>query len=139
MVLRVVVMTPERVEVREWSHEISLPGTNGMVGILEKHAPFFTVLECGLMKVRCLQQQVDGAEWQGFILFGGFVEIARDRVKIVTSNIERLQGGRSEADALLRKAEEKLEMATTPEEKKAGLVEIRLAKMRVEASRFGFS
>jgi F-type H+-transporting ATPase subunit epsilon len=57
------------------------PAYDGLVGILPGHAPFMTLLGTGVLKVR-----VGGAE-NRFQVAGGFLQVARDRVRVVADRV----------------------------------------------------
>lgn len=83
---------------------VSLPGTEGRMGILPDHMPMLTTLDYGEVKVR----QGDAEEF--YAIGGGFAEIQPNRVIILADSAEhadeidlnRAQHAREEAEKAMR-------------------------------------
>ncbi len=62
---------------------VIIPGTDGVLGIMPKHAPLMAVVSPGEVLVR-----VDGQEDEYFAVGGGFVEVRPDKVVLVARSGE---------------------------------------------------
>lgn len=80
--LTVSVVSPERTLFEGQADSLVAPAFDGEVGILSHHAPMLTLLGAGQLRVRT------GAGEQRFTVAGGFLEVADDRVRIVTERAE---------------------------------------------------
>ncbi len=87
------LVSPERVLVDEQVDEVQVPGLDGYMGILPGHAPLLSELMAGgVLKYRT------GSGESVFAVYGGFVEVQPDRVRILADFAERRgrnQPGRS--------------------------------------------
>ncbi|MCP4167289.1 MAG: ATP synthase F1 subunit epsilon [Chloroflexi bacterium] len=87
---------------------VIIPGADGVIGVLPKHAPLIAVVAPGEVMVR-----VEGEEDTYYAIGGGFVEVRPDKVVLVAhsgEHVEEIDALR--AEAALRRAEEYL---ATPE------------------------
>jgi F-type H+-transporting ATPase subunit epsilon len=82
MSLTLKVITPDKTVWNEKVEEIVLPSTTGQLGILTGHAPLLSALDIGVMRVR------PGKEWKSIALFGGFVEVENNEVKVLVNGAE---------------------------------------------------
>ena len=80
--LNVSVVSPERTLFEGQAESVVAPAFDGEVGILSHHAPMLTLLGSGRLRVRSA-----GGEQQ-FTVAGGFLEVADDRVRVVTERAE---------------------------------------------------
>ena len=80
--LTVSVVSPERTLFEGEAESLVAPAFDGEVGILTSHAPMLTLLGNGQLRVRSA-----GGE-QRFAVAGGFLEVADDRVRVVTERAE---------------------------------------------------
>lgn len=80
--LRVSVVSPERTLLEGDAESVIAPAFDGEVGILSHHAPMLTLLGSGRLRVR------SGGGEQQFTVTGGFLEVADDRVRVVTERAE---------------------------------------------------
>ena len=82
---------------------VVLPGMDGQLGILPRHAPIITVLQPGEIIIR------KGGEEFPFAVSGGFAQITPDRVIILADAAERAEEIDIErADAARQRAQEQL-------------------------------
>jgi F-type H+-transporting ATPase subunit epsilon len=79
------IVTQERTVYSNEVDYISLPGTEGVMGVLPNHAPLLTALNFGEVMVR-----VQGDE-EFFAIGGGFAEIRPDRVVILANSAEQAE------------------------------------------------
>lgn len=98
------IITQERTVYSEQADYVSLPGTEGMMGILPNHAPLLTALAFGEVMVR-----KDGDE-EYFAIGGGFAEVRPDQVIILADsaehadeiNVERARMARERAEEAMK-------------------------------------
>jgi len=102
MPLKLEIITAERVvysadDVRE----VVLPGVEGELAILPKHAPLMTMLRPGIMRVIHEDREEELA------VHGGFLEVRDDRVTVLADAAERVEEIDIErAEAARRRAQE---------------------------------
>jgi F-type H+-transporting ATPase subunit epsilon len=95
------LVSPERMLVDEQVTEAQIPALDGFIGVLPGHAPLVSELMAGGV----LSYQAAGKE-QVLAVYGGFVEVLQDRVRVLADAAER----REEID--LKAAQEQLVKAT---------------------------
>src|ERR1700744_2803103 len=78
------LVSPERVLVEEQVDEVQIPGLNGYMGVLPGHAPLLSELMPGGV----LTYRAGGGE-KVLAVYGGFVEVQPDRVRILADFAER--------------------------------------------------
>ncbi|NUQ36844.1 MAG: ATP synthase F1 subunit epsilon [Caldilineales bacterium] len=84
---------------------VILPGADGVIGVLPKHAPLMAVVSPGEVQVRA-----EGQPDQFFAVGGGFVEVRPDKVVLVARSGEAAEEiDAVRAEAALRRAQEWLE------------------------------
>ena len=81
--LKVSVISPERVLFDGESTSVVAPAFDGEVGILTGHAPMMTLLGAGELRLAG-----GTAEGQRFRVSGGFLQVADDHVRVVTEAAE---------------------------------------------------
>ena len=82
--LHLQLVSPERILVDEDVDEVQIPGLDGYLGILPGHAPLLSELKPGGV----LSYKSAGGE-KLLAVFGGFVEVQPDRVRILADAAER--------------------------------------------------
>ena len=82
--LTVSVVSPERTLFDGEAESLVAPAFDGQVGIMSMHAPMLTLLGSGELRLNGA-----GGE-RRFAVFGGFLEVADDRVRIVTERAESM-------------------------------------------------
>jgi F-type H+-transporting ATPase subunit epsilon len=75
--LRVSVISPERILFEGEADMVVAPAFDGEVGILAGHAPMMTLLGSGTLRL-------GGAAERRFTVSGGFLQVADDEVRVVT-------------------------------------------------------
>lgn len=84
MPLSLQIITPERVVFEEEGVEsVTLPGSEGELTVLPRHAPLMTALQAGALFFRKGGIETDVA------LSGGFLEVRDDKVIILADTAER--------------------------------------------------
>ena len=114
--LHLQLVSPERVLVDQDVDEVQIPGLDGYLGILPGHAPLLSELKAGGV----LSYKSAGAE-KVLAVFGGFVEVQPDRVRIL-------------ADAAERKEEINVEAARQELSKAVELDDIERAQAKIDAA-----
>ena len=76
------VITPQRVSVDTTVESVRVPGLDGSLGILARHAALVTALDSGL-----LEWNADG-QAQDMFVGGGFAEVRDNTVRVVTRSSE---------------------------------------------------
>ncbi len=76
--LKVQVISPERVLFEGEVEQVVAPAFDGEVGILSRHAPMMTLLGTGRLRL------TGGSAPQTFLVEGGFLQVADDVVRVVT-------------------------------------------------------
>jgi F-type H+-transporting ATPase subunit epsilon len=80
--LTVSVVSPERTLFEGEAESIVAPAFDGQVGILTNHAPMLTLLGTGELRLAA-----SGGD-RKFTVSGGFLEVADNRVRVVTERAE---------------------------------------------------
>ena len=102
--MEVQVLSPERVLFQGEANEVYARSMDGQIGILPGHEPALLQLDVAPLKVRS-----DGAEHL-FAVYGGFLELRDDRLVVLAEAAEEPGSiDRSEAESLLRDAEQRLD------------------------------
>jgi F-type H+-transporting ATPase subunit epsilon len=78
------LVSPERVLVEEQVDEVQIPALDGYLGVLPGHAPLLSELMAGGV----LSYRTSGTE-KVLAVYGGFVEVQPDRVRILVDAAER--------------------------------------------------
>ncbi len=76
------VATPDEVFYEGDVVSIVAPAALGFVGILKNHAPYVTTVQSGDMTVR-----EDGGQTKQFHVEGGFLEVQKNRVLVLTDKV----------------------------------------------------
>jgi F-type H+-transporting ATPase subunit epsilon len=131
--LHLEVITPERRVYEDDVDMVVAPASEGYVGILPHHAPFFTTLGPGEFRVKKA-----GIE-EVLAVFGGFMDVRGDRVVVLTDVAEHAE----EIDA--RRAQEAREQAqrvlaagalsAADEQRARAALQHALVRLRVSESR----
>jgi len=130
--LNLEVVTPERRVLEDEVDMVIAPASDGMVGILPHHAPLFTSLGSGEMRVK-----KGGVEYT-YAVFGGFMDVRADRVTVLTDAAEQAEeiDARSAAAARERAQKELEGAASAADEQRArAAMQRALVRMRVAERR----
>ena len=87
MALAVSILTPEGKAFEDEVYSITAPGVNGSFGVLEGHAPMIAALDTGVLKV------VIGDGNRFFVVKGGFAEVRKDRLVVLSDRVEPADDG----------------------------------------------
>lgn len=77
-VLKVSVISPERMLYEGSARGVIAPAFDGEIGILPMHAPLMTLLGKGILRVDTVQGE------QRFTVDGGFLQVVDNQVRVVT-------------------------------------------------------
>jgi F-type H+-transporting ATPase subunit epsilon len=120
--IELVVITPERLLIREQVDEVVIPGSEGYFGVLPGHTPLLADLAIGEMWYR------KGQEKTYLALAYGFVEVLPDRVTVLARIAEK-------ADEIdLTRAEEALKRAKDRLQEYNKEIDYERARMALEKS-----
>ena len=77
------VITPDRIVIDTAVDYVQLPGVDGSIGVLPRHAHLVTALAIGLMSYK------DGGKEETLFLSGGFAEVRNNTIRVVSEAGER--------------------------------------------------
>lgn len=80
--IQLEVVTPQRRVLSEMVDSVSVPGSNGELGILPGHTPLISQLQTGVLSY------AQGGVSQRLHVSGGFVEVNADRVSVLAEVAE---------------------------------------------------
>jgi F-type H+-transporting ATPase subunit epsilon len=105
-VLRLQVVTPERLVVDEFTEYIEIPGKTGYIGVFPGHAPLITELAVGEISYR------KGADTKRLAVAWGFAEVLQRKVTILAEAAEKAEEiDTARAEAAKKRAEAELQKA----------------------------
>lgn len=134
--LTVEVVTGERSVFTETDVDaVTVPGTEGQLGILPNHAPLISTLAGGELRIR------KGNAEQAIVVFGGFVEVTPHKVVILADTAERLdeidvaraEAARHRAEETLRNTKNVMELAQAEAALRRATIRLRLAQTKRQA------
>ena len=116
--IKVEVVTPASAVLDVKATEVVLPGIEGQIGVLPGHLPLLTALDIGEMIVHTEQGK------RRFVLEGGFAEVLRSKVTILTESckgtdeleIEHARSLKDKAERDIRALEERSKTEAIEEE-----------------------
>ncbi len=132
MPLNLQIVTAERLVFNEDVDIVTLPGTEGMMGILPRHAPLLSGLKAGELKIR------RGGEETFIAIGGGFVEVLNNKVVVLADSAERSEEIDLErAENARKRAEQALQNRGNLSEEQLAAAEgaLRLAMVRIDVVR----
>ncbi len=102
--LQVEIVTGERVVYQNDEVDMVVaPGADGTLGILPRHAPLFSLLASGELRIK------KGGSEESIIVFGGFIQVTREKVVVLADTAEHTgEIDVERAEAARRRAEEAL-------------------------------
>ncbi len=133
MPIQLEIVTPERLAYSEEVDEVVVPGSEGELGILPRHAPLVATLGAGELRIK------KAGEWESFAVFGGFVQVRPDKVVVLAEtadlaseiDLERAKAARQEAERALEQGErEPADLAAARAALQQALLQIRVAERR---------
>jgi F-type H+-transporting ATPase subunit epsilon len=100
MPLDLEIVTPERLAFSGPVDSVSVPGSEGELGILPHHAPLLATLGVGELRYR------SGGTEESFVIAGGFVQVRPDKVVVMAELADMASEIDVEKAAEARKAAE---------------------------------
>src|SRR3981189_420805 len=86
--IELVVVTPEKQQLRQSAKEVQLPGADGYLGVLPGHAPLITELGIGELSYH----DMSGKESAHLAIIRGFAEVLGDRVTVLAETAPLAEG-----------------------------------------------
>lgn len=136
--LHLEIVTIERKMFDDQVNMVIAPGTEGMLGILPRHAPLITGLTFGELQIKR-----DGQEDQFFAIGGGFMEVQPDHVVVLADaaeraeeiDVSRAEAARRRAEEFLTKAKEDVDFASAEAALRRSIIRIKVAERRRRGGR----
>ena len=97
--LKLEIVTPEAVAFSDDVDMVTLPGTEGEIGVYPQHVPLMTMVAPGLVVAKKGTQEIVLAVGEGF------VEIVGDRVSLLTALAVSSDADEAESEAARKRAE----------------------------------
>ena len=129
------VITPERIVLDTAVDSVRIPGVDGSIGILPRHAAMVAALDAGLLHYR------QGGRDEVMFVSGGFAEVRDDTVRVVTEAGERpAEIDEERAREAEKRARERLSQGRTADGEPLDLLRaeaaLRRSLMRLQAREF---
>ena len=133
MPLHLEIVTPERLVFDETVDAVTLPGSEGELGILPHHAPLVSTLGVGELRIRT------GGQEEYFAIAGGFVQVLPDKVVVMAEtadiaseiDLEKAAEARRDAERALETGyREGADLSTARAALQAALLRERVAQRR---------
>jgi F-type H+-transporting ATPase subunit epsilon len=133
MPIKLEIVTPERLVFDETVDGVTLPGSEGELGVLPHHAPLVSTLGVGELRIR------EGANEEWFAIVGGFVQVLPDKVVVMAEtadmsseiDLEKAQAARRDAERALESGYvEGADLSTARAALQAALLRERVAQRR---------
>ena len=101
--LKMEVITPEQVALRDESTSVVVPGVDGELGIWPNHAPLLAGLKPGVITYKT------ASGTQKLVVSGGFIEISNNVISVIAPAAEKSSDiDFARAEAAKKRAEERL-------------------------------
>ena len=133
MPIRLEIVTPEKLAYRDDVDAVVLPGSEGELGILPRHAPLISTLGMGELRIR------KGGLEEVYAVIGGFVQVRPDKVVVLAEtadlasdiDLEKAREARLAAERALEIGlVEEADLATARAALQVALVRMRIAERR---------
>lgn len=126
--IKLDIVTAERVVFSEDVDVLLAPGVEGQLGVLPHHAPLMTILEPGELMVR------KGGEEFFMAVSGGFLEVRPDRIIILADTAERAEEiDIARAEEAKQRAKQRLEAGVPDVDRARAEAALRRALVRLGA------
>src|SRR6185312_5443433 len=103
------LVAPERLLLSTEAEMVTIPGTDGYMGVLKGHEPVITTLRAGMIDVKGM----DGSDTRFFIR-GGFADIGADKITVLAEEaIPMTELDLEVLDQRIKDAEQDLAAAST--------------------------
>jgi len=133
MPIKLEIVTPERLVFDETVDGVTLPGSEGELGVLPHHAPLVSTLGVGELRIR------SGGSEDWFAIVGGFVQVLPDKVVVMAEtadlsseiDLEKAQAARRDAEQALESGyHEGMDLSAARAALQAALLRERVAQRR---------
>jgi F-type H+-transporting ATPase subunit epsilon len=133
MPIQLEIVTPERLAYSDTVDAVTLPGSEGEMGVLPHHAPLLATLGVGELRIR------KGSDVEAFAIVGGFVQVRPDKVVVMAEtadmaseiDLEKAQEARREAERALESGvHDGADLAVARVALQTALLRIRIAERR---------
>ena len=103
MALNVQILSPAKVVAKTEANQVTVPGIDGILGILPGHAALVSELGVGCLEV---------AGGDKYFVAGGYLEVTEDKVTLLVDEVEKADNiDRELAEQALKRAQTALESA----------------------------
>ena len=124
------IVTAERLVYSEQVSSVVVPGVEGELGILPRHAPLLTMLQPGELRV------VKDGEESYVAVSGGFLEVLGNKVTILADTAEYAEEIDLErAEGALKRAQERVASATADMDLERTMASMRRSYARLKVAR----
>ncbi|KXF76310.1 ATP synthase F0F1 subunit epsilon [Paramesorhizobium deserti] len=107
------LVSPERLLLSAEITEVVIPGSEGYLTVMARHAPLMSTIKPGVIRVR----QPDGKE-DSYVVFGGFADISPEGCTILAESAVHVDDlNREELQRRIQDAREDLADATSHEQR----------------------
>jgi F-type H+-transporting ATPase subunit epsilon len=79
------LVTPEGAAYEGEAERVIVPGADGEIGVLARHAPLVALLRAGEIRIKT------GGEWQTFAAGPGYFKVQRDRAIVLVDDAVRAE------------------------------------------------
>jgi F-type H+-transporting ATPase subunit epsilon len=133
MPIQLEIVTPERLAYSDMVDAVTLPGSEGELGVLPHHAPLVSTLGLGELRIR------KGGEEESFAIVGGFLQVLPTKVVVMAEtadmaseiDLDRAEEARREAErAISTGFHEAADLASARAALQQALLRIRVAERR---------
>jgi F-type H+-transporting ATPase subunit epsilon len=133
MPLQLEIVTPERLAYSDEVDAVTLPGSEGELGVLPHHAPLVSTLGLGELRIR------KGGTEESFAIVGGFLQVLPTKVVVLAEtadmaseiDLEKAQEARREAEKALESGyHEGADLSTARAALQTALLRERVAQRR---------
>jgi F-type H+-transporting ATPase subunit epsilon len=133
MPIQLEIVTPERLAYSDMVDAVTLPGSEGELGVLPHHAPLVSTLGLGELRIR------KGGDEESFAIVGGFLQVLPTKVVVMAEtadmaseiDLDRAEEARREAErAIATGFHEAADLASARAALQQALLRIRVAERR---------
>ena len=130
MPMRLEILTAERILFEGEVDAVVVPGADGEIGVLPKHAALMTVLQPGGLRYRT------GDSEERFVVTGGFVEVRGDRVSVLADAAEHIDEiDMARVEEAITRAQERIAEQKEDVDLERALSSLRRARVRLNVTR----
>ena len=130
MPMRLEIVTAERILFEGEVDVVVVPGADGEIGVLPKHAALMTVLQPGELRYRT------GDSEEQFVVTGGFVDVRGDRVSVLADAAEHIDEiDMARVEEAIARAQERIAEQRGDVDLERALSSLRRARVRLNVTR----